>query len=240
MQRADRVGPQAQIGQRLLGALGHRIHHARLGQHVNQLGQAGRRLNQCPIAQRRHDGPLDDRIDQQPMGGAFDRRAIEIALDQISAGTGQLQIGHDVELRGLRGDGVRRAIGLAGQRINVNFPQHRAPVSLRPKVFPNRRLRDRLIADRKAANFFSNSSIAASTFAIGQQDLLPQRRVAGGDPRRVEPAAGGQAECRPAASTAARAAAMTCGAWLIAANARSCIGGRHLDHPGTQRGPEFG
>ena len=138
LQGANGVGVQAEIGQRLARA-GHRIHHARLGENMNQLRQTRRRGEGAPITQRRDDRTFDDGIDQEPQRGlARSHRGQTRPGSDIRGHKPALDRG-DAQLRGLGGNAMRGTIGLAGQRINVNFPQHRAPFSLQPKVSPDRR-----------------------------------------------------------------------------------------------------
>ena len=68
--------------------------------------------------------------------------------------------------------------------------------------------------------------------AVEEQNLPPQLGIARGHPRGIEPAAGRQAEPFSGV-TAAKAAAATCGKWLIAAKASIVLVGSHLDGPAS-------
>ncbi len=85
LERADGLGAEAEIGDGRRGALGHRVHHAGLGQHVDQvvggLAAAGKiSAARRPARQR----PLHHAVGQQLVGDAADLRRVEVALDQIA------------------------------------------------------------------------------------------------------------------------------------------------------------
>ena len=74
LERADGVGPNAEIGDGRHGALGHGVHHARLGQDVDQPGPARGRIGQRGIAHRRDHRAFDHAIGQQLGGDPPDLR----------------------------------------------------------------------------------------------------------------------------------------------------------------------
>ena len=80
----------------------------------------------------------------------------------------------------------------------------------------------------------------SNSFAVGQQDVAPHRRVAGGDAGEVAKARAGQRQ-EVAGRRAApamplmKAKASRCGRWLTAAKARVVRLGRHLQHLAAQR-----
>ena len=131
LQRADHLGLQPEIGDRRHHALGHGVHHARLGKNVDESCDCAirpRRLRrhavECFIPHRRHDRRFDDAVGEQFQGDPLCLAAVPIGLDQVAAGGGNLQIGGQSQFSRRRGDGPAQQVGLAGGRIDVNFPKH--------------------------------------------------------------------------------------------------------------------
>ncbi len=83
----------AQLADRRRGACGCRIHHPRLGQHVNQNSRSllVRVLTQRLIPHSAYDKPLDNRIGKQFAGQLLDLLAPQIALNQVTGSGRHLQ-----------------------------------------------------------------------------------------------------------------------------------------------------
>ncbi len=125
-QRANRFDLQPEIGDRLLGTLSHRVHHAGLPQHVDQQRLAGEcfgRLVQQRVADRSRDRPFHHAVGEQFGGQPFDPLAIQIALQQIPVGGPNGQVGGQAQIARIGRDppplGVRHPFG----RMNVDFPK---------------------------------------------------------------------------------------------------------------------
>ena len=111
--------------------------------------------------------------------------------------------------------------------VEVNLPEHRESVSLPASSSgEGGGVAARLSASSNARQpVFEPPQGVEHRGAVLAEDLRPQLRVAGGDPRRVAPAGGRPVAATLPASAPARAAAIRCGRWLVAASARSCSSG---------------
>ena len=190
---------RSQIGDRRQRALRHRVHHARLGQHVNHLPARGPRgavelrrvgIDQPRVAHPRHDGPLDDAVGQQLADHAADLLVVKVALNQIPLSGRHAQPIGDPQIGRRRGHGRARPIGLARGRIDVNFPQHRECVWPRPRVVPAVGRRPLRGPRATAPGSVRIARATRAGGAVGQHDLPPQNRVAGRDTRRIVPSTG--------------------------------------------------
>ena len=83
------------------------------------------RVIQFVIPYHCHDHHFDDAIGEQLYGNAFRLATVPIGLDQVSAGGCHLQIGGQSKFGRRCGDGPAQQVGLAGGRVDVNFPKHR-------------------------------------------------------------------------------------------------------------------
>ena len=126
LERADGIGLDSEIGDRLQGALGHRVHHARLGQHVHKTPRPGRRRPlQGGISHSGDHGALDDRVGKQFAGNPVDLVDGEIALNEITSGGRHGEVFGQAEIGRIGGGLLGDQVGLAFGRVDVNFPKHR-------------------------------------------------------------------------------------------------------------------
>ena len=144
-ERADCFGANAQTGDGLHGTLGHRVHDARLRQHVDPMRPAGWQPGQRCIAHRRHHRAFHNAIGEQLVGDPLDLPAVELALNQEppSGSDGQglccgrpggasrpgvpaaRNVRQDVQFGCCCGCFPRPKVRLALGGVNVNFPKHR-------------------------------------------------------------------------------------------------------------------
>ena len=129
-QGSDGVDRQAEVGNRHLDALRDRVHYAGLGEDVNQQGSGLGGARKFCVARRADDWMLDNSIGEEFSGEAIDLFAIDSALEEIAGCGGDFQAGGNSEFGRVRLDLFCQPRGFAGPRIDVNFPKHRALVSL--------------------------------------------------------------------------------------------------------------
>ncbi len=92
------------------------------------IDDCGKNIQRFP-SHLRHDRLFHDGVGEQFHGNPLDLAAVPIGLDQVAAGGDNLQIGGQTKFGGRRGDGPAQQVGLAGGRIDVNFPKHRGSSS---------------------------------------------------------------------------------------------------------------
>ncbi len=127
-QRAHALHVVARIGGGFHRALGHRVHHARLGQHVNQQRPGLACLGKPRIVHRSDDDALDDRIGQQLVGQPLGIGLRQVALDQVAMRRIDVERGCQSQLGRFGGHLLGAAVGATFARMDVNFPKHRVSV----------------------------------------------------------------------------------------------------------------
>ena len=223
-----RRGRRPRSAQRLLGALAGRIGDARPRQHVEHRSagrRARRRQLRSPASATRER--LRDRIGEQRARRAARRRPARDPPRSASRRRCGRAVQPAMPSSAAPATTARAAWSAAGiAERDVNFPQHRGV------PWPR--------ASRDTSPRRSPASIAASIFSVAagdprqrlrhvagvvEEDVGPEFGVAGGDPRGVAPAAGRELRAPRRAWPRRAAAAIMCGAWLVAASMRSCSRG---------------
>ena len=227
-ERADGLGPDAEVGDGVHRALGHGVHHARLRQHVNPMGPPSRATRSTadrppapPPSVRPRDRPAIRRRSASP---GRDRESPWIKYPRAEV---TVKIDRPGAVRRPRRPRPRAEVRLARRRHRCQLPKASRFFFARVRkrsdfVLPV--VADRGVAARRAWPRTAPEP-SSTLLAVDRQDLPPQLRIAG-RPRgsyRAGPCL--QKRKYFSGTVAATAAAATCGKWLVIASARSCSSG---------------
>ena len=159
-------------------------------------------------------------------------------MDQKAAGGVHVEACASPRSAASRGDRAAEQIGLAGGRMNVNFPQRHGGVSLLQAARPGRSRRP-LPGPREATPALSQNRPEPSRYGPRWR-----ARFAATIRRRPPRSAWCRASPLPVSGSnssgvaAARAEATRCGRWLVRGEGRVVLVGRHLHHSAAERLPK--
>ncbi len=125
------VGSHAERLDRRVGGLGHRVHHARLGKHVDKLTAFRIALVELSGTGLGDAGLFDDRVDEQRAGDVADAIGVAVVhLDQVAAGRADVGCRGEPQFCDLGCDPLRFSVAAVMDGVDVYFKQHHESVSL--------------------------------------------------------------------------------------------------------------
>ena len=111
---------EAEVAEQVPGALALGVGHAGLGEDVDDRAGAGR----GGVGGGPEGVGLDDLVDQGRLGGASDRLAAEVALDEEPSGGGDGPGAGQAQLGGVGGDPSPRQVDPTRARVDLEMPEH--------------------------------------------------------------------------------------------------------------------